>query len=142
MEKQVQEILENLNPIEKKVLPFIELKTLDAIHEKSGIEKGNINKAIQLFASKKLIDLTVEEKKLIQLDIKSGSIISLGTGKEIKIKDLACRIMKIFNKKVEIKFLDRRKEPMRSVADLKMLTSLGIDPKKFTKIENGIEKLI
>lgn len=69
MEKQVQDILESLSSIEKKVLPFIELGNLEAIHEKSNIEKGNINKAMQLFSQKNLIKLNSESKNLIHLDV-------------------------------------------------------------------------
>lgn len=83
---------------------------------------------------------TVE--KLIEVKIKSGTIISLGTGKETKIIDLAKEVMKILNKETKIKFLKERDEPQKSVADIKTLTKIGINAKEFVELEEGIGKLV
>jgi nucleoside-diphosphate-sugar epimerase len=83
---------------------------------------------------------TVEE--LINANIKSGSVISLGTGKEIKILDLAKLVTEVVGKKTEIDFVEKREEPQRSVADTKTLLGLGIDSEKFTNLQSGIRKLL
>ena len=87
-------------------------------------------------------DVVNVTEKLIDIDTKSGSIISLGTGKETKIKDLAKLVMKVLDKKVDIDFLEKRNEPLMSVANMRDLTKLNIDPKKFIDLEKGIKKLI
>lgn len=80
-------------------------------------------------------------EKLINFNLKSGSIVGLGIGKETKIIDLAKLVMKIMKKKNQINFIKKRKEPQRSVADIKVLSKLKIDVKKFTYLEKGIKKL-
>ncbi len=69
MEKEIKEILDELSSIEKKALPFMNLKSLEEIHEKSQIPKGNIHKAIQLFSLKKIINLKTTSEKSISLDV-------------------------------------------------------------------------
>lgn len=81
-------------------------------------------------------------EKLINLEIKSGSVISLGTGKETKIVDLAKLMMEIMGKKVSIIFDKKREEPIKSVADVRALSILKIDAKNFVDLEAGIKKLL
>ena len=81
-------------------------------------------------------------EKLIELDVKSGSVISLGTGKEIKIIDLAKLVMKVMNKKVGIVFGKKRAEPVKSVADVRTLSILKINTKNFVNLKTGIKKLL
>ena len=80
-------------------------------------------------------------EKLITSKVKSGSVVSLGTGKQTKIVDLARLVMKVMHKKITIKHSDKRKEPWKSVANVKTLLGLGINVKKFVNLENGIRKL-
>lgn len=87
-------------------------------------------------------DVTETVEKLLDIDIKSGSVISLGTGTATKVLDLAKLITKIMNKKVGINFLAKRVEPFKSVADLKSLFDHKINPKSFIDMKSGILKLI
>ena len=87
-------------------------------------------------------DVTHVVEQLIKTNVKSGIIISLGTGKETRVNDLAALVMKVMNKKTDIKFLEKRLEPIGSVADIKILKSLGINYKKFTPLSLGIKKLL
>lgn len=68
--------------------------------------------------------------------------IDLGTGKEIKIKDLAEIIGKILQKKYKINYLKERIEPLKSRANIIMLKEMNFKPEGFTKIEDGLELLI
>lgn len=83
----------------------------------------------------------VDNLLMIQ-NIKSGSIISLGTGRKTKIIDLAKLVMKVMNKKTGIKHMVRRIEPQESVADVRTLSGLKIEIGKFTDLEKGIKKLL
>lgn len=69
METEVKELLNSLNPIEKKILPYLELKDIEEIHNKSSLKKENVFKSLQLLSEKKIIDLKQETKKSISLDI-------------------------------------------------------------------------
>lgn len=86
-------------------------------------------------------DVVNTVNKLIGMDIKSGTIISLGTGKETRIIDLAKIAMKTVGKKVEVEFLPKREEPGQSVGNMKMLSSLKIESDKFIDISEGVAKL-
>lgn len=81
-------------------------------------------------------------EKLIKIDVKSGTTISLGTGKQTKIISLAGEVMEVMDKKTNIEFTDEREEPLKSVADVKYLIKLNIDPKKFTDLRKGIQNLL
>jgi UDP-glucose 4-epimerase len=80
-------------------------------------------------------------EKLILSPLPSGPV-DLGTGKDIKIKDLAKIIGKILGKKYNIKYLDARKEPFVSKANLKALGKIGINVSDFTGIEKGLKSVL
>ena len=69
MEIQVKECLDSLSPVEKKILPYLELKDIEEIHQKSSLNKENVFKALHLFSEKKIIELKEVSDKIIQLDI-------------------------------------------------------------------------
>jgi len=87
-------------------------------------------------------DVVNTVEKLTVLNIKTGTVVSLGTSKEIRIVDLARKVMKVLDKKTEVNFLEARNEPLKSVADVGNLNELGINPGKFLSLEEGIKKLI
>lgn len=87
-------------------------------------------------------DVTKTVDKLLQLNIKSGTILSLGTGKSTKINDLAKLVMVILKKKAAVSYLEKRKEPTRSYSNTNLLKEIGIDPDKFTQLKQGIKNLI
>lgn len=80
--------------------------------------------------------------KLININVESGTIISLGTGKETSILDLAGLVMRVMKKETQIDFIEERKEPQKSVADTKMLSRLEINFEKFVNLRSGIKKLL
>lgn len=115
----------------------------------SFIKAARLGKSLEIFGSGMqsrdfiyIDDVTKVVETLITSNVKSGSVISLGTGKQAKILDLAKLVMKVTNKKTNINFKEKRIEPLKSVADVKMLKLLGIDPKKFTQLNDGIKRLI
>lgn len=115
----------------------------------SFIDAVKSNQKIKIFGSGKqtrdfiYIDDVVEVvNKLANLEVKSGSIISLGTGRETRIIDLAKLIMKVMDKKTNIEFVTKRNEPLKSVADVRLLIKLGIKVKNFVDLQKGIRHLI
>jgi len=87
-------------------------------------------------------DVVSVTEKLLNIDIESGSIVSLGTGKGTKIIDLAKLVMKVMDKKVDIDFLEKRNEPFKSIADTNVLSGLKIEHDKFIGVTSGIKKLL
>lgn len=87
-------------------------------------------------------DIVATVEKIAEMKIRSGTVISLGTGKEIKIIDLAKLVMKVMSKKTRIEFSKKRREPRRSIADTRMLSKLKIDARKFGNLNKGIKNLL
>lgn len=81
-------------------------------------------------------------RTIVDMNVLSGTIISLGTGKAIKISDLAKEVIKIVGDKTNIEYLEKRDEPQNSSADISTMTKLNIDPENFLTIDAGIRKLV
>jgi UDP-glucose 4-epimerase len=88
------------------------------------------------------IDDVVKVVEKLLVKIPPGEPVDLGTGKDIKIKDLAETIGKIVDKKYKIKHLGARKELFKSRADLRVLNEIGIDTSGFTTIEKGLRSVL
>ncbi|QQG42225.1 MAG: NAD-dependent epimerase/dehydratase family protein [Candidatus Woesebacteria bacterium] len=65
--------------------------------------------------------------------------VDLGTGKEVKILDLAKYIGKVAGKPYTIKFLESRNEIKRSRANILGLNRLGINANFFTSLKEGLK---
>lgn len=80
--------------------------------------------------------------KIVDTEIKSGTVISLGTGKETRIIDLARLVMKVMGKETQIEFLPKREEPLVSLANTKTMTSLKLSIDGFVSLKKGLINLI
>lgn len=69
MEKEVQSILESLSPLERKVLPFLELGKIQAIEQQSGLDFTSVLRALQFLANKKIVEVKTKETRFVSLDI-------------------------------------------------------------------------
>ncbi|PIN91668.1 hypothetical protein COU56_04890 [Candidatus Pacearchaeota archaeon CG10_big_fil_rev_8_21_14_0_10_31_9] len=65
----MQELIESLSPIEKKVIPFLSLSNFDEIVKKSQLDRVSALRALEFLNSKEVIDLKIEKKKVIDLGI-------------------------------------------------------------------------
>jgi len=68
--------------------------------------------------------------------------IDVGTGKSVKIKDLAETLGRIMKKDFKITFLPPKKEPYESSADTTGLKKSGLNPENFIPLEEGLIKLL
>jgi phenylalanyl-tRNA synthetase alpha chain len=68
MEKQVQDILEALSPLEQKILPVLG-KNIEEIEAQTGLDTTSINRALGFLANKKIIEIKTSSMKLIKLDV-------------------------------------------------------------------------
>ncbi len=80
--------------------------------------------------------------EVIKKVVKTNTTISLGSGKGTSIITLANNIIKTVGNKTEIKYLPKRVEPVKSVADTEKLTELKIKTNKFKSLNQGIKYLI
>jgi phenylalanyl-tRNA synthetase alpha chain len=65
----IKKIIESLSPNEKKILPNIEEKDIQNICKKSNLDKTSVTRALDYLKDKKIINLTQERKKIIEIDI-------------------------------------------------------------------------
>lgn len=69
MEKEVEDLILKLSPLERQVLPFLYLKDLKKIEEQTKLGETTIKRAIKFLESKGLVSVKVLEKKIVELDI-------------------------------------------------------------------------
>lgn len=87
-------------------------------------------------------DVVKSVEQIINKDMSSGTVISLGTGMGVKIIDLAKMVAKIIKIKLKIEYYKARPEPRSSYANLAVAINNGLNPKSFTPLETGIKKLL
>jgi len=68
MNKKIEEIVETLSPIERKILPFIN-EDFQSLIEKSGLDEISVMRALEFLANKNIINIKTETKKIVDLDI-------------------------------------------------------------------------
>ena len=69
MNKNKEEIILSLSPIERKLLPFLEANKFNELAEKSGLDETTIKRALQFLANKGLVTLKKESKKIVDIDV-------------------------------------------------------------------------
>ncbi len=88
------------------------------------------------------VDDVVESiDSIIEKKIKNETL-NIGTGNAVSIKYLAFLVCKILKRKTPIQFKPARNEPRNSFADVRTLSRVGIDYKKFKDVEEGIKDLL
>jgi phenylalanyl-tRNA synthetase alpha chain len=132
MEIQVKECLDSLSPVEKKILPYLELKDIEEIHQKSSLNKENVFKALHLFSEKKIIELKEVSDKIIQLDI---------NGIEYKKKGLPER--RLLDAVLEKSLPLQEAKKTTNLSENEFTISLGVLKKKgIIKLDKGILSVI
>ncbi|MFH1801774.1 MAG: phenylalanine--tRNA ligase subunit alpha [archaeon] len=65
----IKKITESLSPNERKILPHLEEKKIGEICKKSNLDKVSVLRALKYLESKKIITLSEERKKIVELDV-------------------------------------------------------------------------
>ena len=65
----MKKLLESLSVIEKKVLPYLEEKSISEICKKSNLDKVSVIRALEYLNNKKIIEFGTEKKKIIDLGV-------------------------------------------------------------------------
>src|SRR3989344_2638547 len=66
MPENIQKIIESLSPLERKIVPFLNLP-IKEIKEKTKLDNTSIYRALQFLANKKLVEIKSEAKKVVEL---------------------------------------------------------------------------
>jgi len=65
----IKEIIESLSPNERKIVDFLKLKNIDKIAKQSGLDKTSVIRALQFLSNKRVVDLDLKKKKIVELGI-------------------------------------------------------------------------
>lgn len=68
MAKDVNDLIEQLSPIERKVIPFLH-QDIEKIIEKSGLDSATVNRALSFLENKGILKINSEEKTIIDLGV-------------------------------------------------------------------------
>ncbi|MEK6850058.1 MAG: phenylalanine--tRNA ligase subunit alpha [Nanoarchaeota archaeon] len=63
---KLNEIIEKLSPIERKIVPFLNLR-IDEIIKKSGLDETSVLRALRFLENKELVKIKIGEEKIIDL---------------------------------------------------------------------------
>ncbi|MEM4703014.1 MAG: phenylalanine--tRNA ligase subunit alpha [Candidatus Pacearchaeota archaeon] len=59
----------SLSPIEKKILPFLELRDFEKIEEASGLDETTLKRALQFLEKKDLVKIKKASEEIVDLDV-------------------------------------------------------------------------
>ncbi|MFQ5531650.1 MAG: hypothetical protein ACE5ES_03490, partial [Candidatus Nanoarchaeia archaeon] len=124
----IQKILESLSPNERKILPHIKEKNLEAISKKSSLDKVSALRALEYLQNKKLINLSTEKKKIIEIDVNGALYRKKGLPER--------RILNVLTKKRILSLKEAQKLSFLSNDEFK--ASIGALKKKaLIELKNG-----
>ena len=66
--EEKEKLIESLSQIERKVLPFLP-GNVDSIEERSGLDRTTILRALEFLKNKKLVNVNVEERRVVDLGV-------------------------------------------------------------------------
>ncbi len=127
MDSLLQKIIEKLSPMERKIIPFLNLN-IEKIEEKSGLDNTSLLRALKF----------LENKDLIKIKKTSKNIIDLGTnGVYYKNNHLPERkLLTLLEESKSLTLEEARK--ISKLSDNEFKVSLGIlKNKAFIEIKNG-----
>ncbi|MEK6820410.1 MAG: hypothetical protein AABX71_01745, partial [Nanoarchaeota archaeon] len=128
MEKQVEEVIESLNPDERYIIPSLGEGTLTKIAKKSELDNTRALRALQFLSNKKIVKLKASEEETV--DLGDNGVIYLRSGlPERRLLDLLSE-----NKSIEIE--EARRGCKLSENELK--AAIGVLKKKvLISLEKG-----
>lgn len=119
-EQNMQKIIESLSPNERKIIPFLNEKTMESIHKKSGLDKTSILRALEFLSNKNLIKITIKQEKIIELGINGLIYIKHGLPER--------RLINLVSQKHSLSIAEAKKQS--GLNDNEFKASLGALKKK------------
>ena len=65
--KKPEDVIQELSPIERRVLPFLSEKSVLQLARKSGMDKTSVLRALEFLANKNIVTLSVQKKNVVEL---------------------------------------------------------------------------
>jgi len=66
-EKEIDELISSLSPIERAIVPFLESKNVSAIASQSKLDESSVKRALEFLANKEIIKLEIKARKQVVL---------------------------------------------------------------------------
>jgi phenylalanyl-tRNA synthetase alpha chain len=127
--KEVEQIVLSLSPLEKEILPFLKLKDSDKICAETGLDATSVNRALTFLANKGLVALSGDEKKVVKADI--NGILYLKKGLPER------RLLSLVVEKTKPVLLNDAKKAS-GLTDNEFTIALGaLKEQKFVSVESG-----
>jgi len=131
MEIAIERILESLSPNERKILPYLEEKSLVDICKKASLDKVSVLRSLEYLKNKGIAELLVEKRKIVQIGLNGALYRKKGLPER--------RLMNLLNEKRILKTDDAKKKS--SLSEDEFRASLGV-LKKRGLIELKKDKII
>ncbi|MCR4327535.1 MAG: phenylalanine--tRNA ligase subunit alpha [Nanoarchaeota archaeon] len=124
----MDKILESLSIIEKKVLPYLEEKSISEICKKSNLDKVTVLRALEYLNNKKIIELETQKKRVVDVGVNGALYKKRGLPER--------RLLLLLDEKRIILLKEAEKESFLSPDEFKV--SLGVlRGKALIEIKNG-----
>ncbi len=128
MEPNINRILESLSPNERKIIPYLEEKSIAEICKKSNLDKVSVLRSLEYLKNKKLVSVLASQKKVVDVGVNGALYRKKGLPER--------RLLNLLEEKRIIKIEDAEKQSNLSEEEFK--ASLGVLKKKaFVEIKNG-----
>jgi phenylalanyl-tRNA synthetase alpha chain len=128
---ETSKIIESLSPNERKILPYLKGADIEEISENSKLDKTSVMRALDYLENKKIITLSHNKKKIIELGVNGALYKNKGLPER--------RLLHLLNEKRILKLEDAQKQS--SLSDDEFKASLGVLKKK-TLVEIKNEKAV
>ncbi|MBI2046888.1 phenylalanine--tRNA ligase subunit alpha [Candidatus Pacearchaeota archaeon] len=126
--KKADDIIDELSPIERKILPYLDERNVSQIARKSGLDKTSVLRALEFLANKNLVNLRIEKRKIVELGV-NGILYNRNGLPERRLLNL------LYEK--QILSLDDAKKASR-LSDNEFKAAIGALKKKaFAELRNG-----
>ncbi len=124
----MKKLIESLSVIEKKVLPYLEGKSISEICKKSNLDKVSVLRALEYLQNKKIIELETEKKKVVDVGVNGALYRKKGLPER--------RLLFLLKEKRIASIKDAEKESRLNPEEFKV--SLGVlKEKALIEIKNG-----
>ena len=123
----IKKLIESLSPHERKILPYLE-ENIKEVCEKSDLDNTSVLRALEYLQNKKIIELSFEKKKIVEIGINGSLYRSKGLPER--------RLLNLLDKKQILSLSEAQKESKLSNDEFK--ASLGALKKKaLIELKNG-----
>ncbi len=124
----MKKVLESLSLIEKKVLPYLEEKSISEICKKSNLDKVTVLRALEYLNNKKIVELVTEKKRVVDVGVNGALYRKKGLPER--------RLLLLLDEKRIVSLNDAQKLSGLSSDEFKV--SLGVlKGKAMIEIKNG-----